>query len=82
MPTLFEIFGFKFFFYSNEHLPIHIHIAKGDKEAKFELQNDEFVLKSSKNMKTKELTKLERVVVEFKDEIVSAWKEHFKDAKL
>ncbi|MBS9768740.1 MAG: DUF4160 domain-containing protein [Flavobacteriaceae bacterium] len=37
MPKLFEIFGFSFFFYSNEHLPIHIHIIKGDAEAKFEL---------------------------------------------
>ena len=29
MPTLLNIDGFKFFFYSNEHEPKHIHILKG-----------------------------------------------------
>ena len=26
MPTLFELFGMRFFFYSLEHLPIHVHV--------------------------------------------------------
>ena len=26
MPELFRLFGIKFFFFSNEHLPIHVHI--------------------------------------------------------
>ena len=26
MPTIFEIFGLRFYFYSDEHLPIHVHI--------------------------------------------------------
>lgn len=25
MPTILDIFGLRFFFYANEHLPIHIH---------------------------------------------------------
>jgi len=29
MPTLLTIFGFRFFFYLDEHEPIHVHIACG-----------------------------------------------------
>jgi hypothetical protein len=29
MPEIFEKDGFKFFFYSNEPLPIHIHVRYG-----------------------------------------------------
>jgi Domain of unknown function (DUF4160) len=38
MPIVFRYGGFKFFFYSNEgspREPIHIHVRKGDGEAKF-----------------------------------------------
>ncbi|MBP2690642.1 MAG: DUF4160 domain-containing protein, partial [Muribaculaceae bacterium] len=28
MPTLFILFGFRFFFWSYEHEPIHVHISK------------------------------------------------------
>jgi len=37
MPTIFEKDGFKFFFYSNEHRPIHVHVRYGGGEAVFEL---------------------------------------------
>ena len=30
MPTILEIFGLRFFFYANEHLPIHVHLQNGD----------------------------------------------------
>ncbi len=35
MPEIFRFFGIRFFFYSKEHLPIHIHISNADGEAKF-----------------------------------------------
>lgn len=35
MPTLFILFGFRFMFYSNEHEPMHIHVVKGNTQAKF-----------------------------------------------
>jgi hypothetical protein len=35
MPKIFEKDGFKFFFYSNEHLPIHVHVRHGGGEAVF-----------------------------------------------
>ncbi len=82
MPKLFEIFGFSFFFYSNEHLPIHIHIIKGDSEAKFELQEGEFVLKNSHNMKVKDLTKIEKLTNFYKEDIINAWEDYFRNTEL
>ena len=43
MPTLFYIFGFRFYFWSNEHEPIHVHVEKGDAEAKFNINPVELV---------------------------------------
>ena len=37
MPKIFEYFGFVFYFYSNEHEPIHVHVMHGAKESVFEL---------------------------------------------
>lgn len=37
MPKIFEYFGLIFYFYSNEHEPIHVHVKHGDKESIFEL---------------------------------------------
>lgn len=37
MPTILRIDGFRFFFFSDEHSPRHIHIEKGDGYARIEL---------------------------------------------
>ena len=37
MPKIFEYFGFIFYFYSNEHEPIHVHVIHGGKESIFDL---------------------------------------------
>lgn len=37
MPKIYEYFGFVFYFYSNEHEPIHVHVLHGDRESVFEL---------------------------------------------
>jgi len=31
MPTLYKYLGLSFYFWSNEHLPVHIHIKKAEK---------------------------------------------------
>jgi hypothetical protein len=36
MPKIFEYLGIIFFFYSNEHEPIHVHAKKGEYESKAE----------------------------------------------
>ena len=44
MPKIFEYFGFVFFFYSNEHEPIHVHVKHSSKEAIFDLMIEDGVL--------------------------------------
>lgn len=39
MPELFRFFGMKFFFYSLEHLPIHIHVRNADGIANLKLNH-------------------------------------------
>lgn len=37
MPKIYEYFGLIFFFYSNEHEPVHVHVSHAGKESVFEL---------------------------------------------
>ena len=37
MPKIYEYLGFIFFFYSNEHEPIHVHVIKSGQQTVFEL---------------------------------------------
>jgi len=72
MPELFRMFGMRFFFYSLEHLPIHIHVRNADGTAKFEV--DPVRLVESKGMKVKDLTLAEALVEEKREEIIEKWK--------
>ncbi|TDG36278.1 DUF4160 domain-containing protein [Pedobacter changchengzhani] len=74
MPTLFIIFGLRFFFYSNEHLPIHIHVKNADGEAKFEVEN--VVLISNKGLKKKDVALASAIIEENKEIIINKWNEH------
>lgn len=37
MPKIYEYLGLVFFFYANEHLPIHVHVSIAEFESKIEL---------------------------------------------
>lgn len=54
MPIVFTKGGFRFFFYSNDHTPIHVHVKRGSGEAVFIVEGD-VVLRESVGMKTSEL---------------------------
>ncbi len=76
MPTLFIFLGFRFFFWSNEHDPIHVHIAKGDSEAKYNVVTLELV--ANHGFKKNELKMIESIIEENKDIIIDRWNEYFK----
>jgi hypothetical protein len=76
MPTLFVKDGYRFFFYSNDHTPIHVHVRKGDGEAVFNVEG-EVVLRESIGMKTKELSKAEELANENRSAIIQKWHEYF-----
>lgn len=79
MPKIFEWKGYKFFFFSNEGDPlesVHIHVRKGESVAKFWIL-PEVSLFSSWGMSPHELSMLEDIVGEQKEQIVEKWNEYF-----
>jgi len=75
MPTVLEKEGYKFFFYSNEQLPPHVHVWRGGGEAVF-LIHPEIELREAYGMKVPELARAEELATENKEAIVKAWNEH------
>ena len=76
MPTLFIVFGLRFFFYSNEHSPIHIHVRNTDGEARFEVE--EIKLISNKGLKNRDIKLAEALIEENRELIIQKWNEHFR----
>jgi hypothetical protein len=58
VPTVFVKEGFRFFFYSNDHEPMHVHVRKGDGEAVFNLDGG-VELRESVGLKVQELRRAE-----------------------
>ncbi|MCD8385564.1 MAG: DUF4160 domain-containing protein [Bacteroidales bacterium] len=77
MPTLFEIFGLRFFFYGGDHDPIHVHVTNGDGEAKIEI-NPKIELVYNHGLKKSEVKKALSTVKTYREDIVKAWNENFK----
>jgi hypothetical protein len=75
MPTVFTQDGFRFFFYSNDHLPIHVHVRKGDGEAVFVVGQD-VELRESFGFKVQELRRAEALANQRRDLILEKWHEH------
>jgi hypothetical protein len=65
VPKIFERDGYRFFFYSNEHEPIHVHVRYGSGEAVFELKK-EVTLRESAGLKVRELAKAQALAEENK----------------
>lgn len=77
MPTILRIHGFRFFFYMNEHLPIHIHVVKGGAEAKIVIEPTLFV-ESVRGFKAKELKQILEIVAEHQAFIINKWNDTFR----
>lgn len=75
MPELFRLFGIRFFFFSNEHLPIHVHIENGDGDAKFEIKPIKLI--SNNGMKNKDIKLAESIIEENEELIEKRWNEYF-----
>ena len=77
MPTILFLFGLRFFFYSEEHLPIHIHVQSGDGRAKIDVITGEIL--DNKGVKPKDLKRAVETVLLYQDEIIKAWREYFDE---
>ena len=80
MPKIFEWKGYKFFFYANEGEPLercHIHVRKGEHDAKFWLEPD-VTLASSYGFSGKELNELHKIIEEQQEMIRRRWNDFFR----
>lgn len=83
MPTILLIYGWRFFFYSNEtNEPVHVHCKKGDKECKYWILEKEFEIKEafSYNMSINDKRMARKLIFENFDYIISEWNK-FKELK-
>lgn len=76
MPTVFILFGYIFKFYSDDHEPIHVHVVKDGKEAKYNV-HPEVVQVFNRGFKKHEISIIEGVIEENVDVIIDRWKNFF-----
>jgi hypothetical protein len=76
MPTVFEHEGFRFFFYSNDHTPIHVHVRYAGGEAVF-IVEESIELRESSGLKVRDLKRAQELAEEHRAVIVSKWHEFF-----
>lgn len=77
MPTLFEIYGLRFYFYADEHLPIHVHIQNGDGTAKIDIESMQVI--ENRGIKPKDIKKALVITEMYRSNIINSWEEFFND---
>lgn len=75
MPRIFEQDGYRFFFYSNDPLPIHVHVRYGGGEAVFNIA-DAVELRESHGLRLKELHRAQELAELNQQLIIQKWHEH------
>jgi len=78
MPTILLAFGLRFYFYSEEHLPIHVHVENADGRAKFSLEPKVELIKNE-GIKPKDLKKAKTLCETFQEDFIEKWHEHMDD---
>jgi hypothetical protein len=76
MPELLRIFGLRFFFYSNDHFPPHVHVRNADGEARFTIQPVACI--ENNGLKNKDLYLAEAVIEENQQIFFNRWNEFLK----
>ena len=80
MPTVLKLFGFKFYYWSQEHRPIHIHVRKGSAEARFVVE-PEVELTENHGLKPHELALAEEIIRDNRKFIIEHWNLYFKNTQ-
>ena len=87
MPNFLTAFGYHFYFWSNEGVPLedlHIHVSKTPHEnsTKFWLNKDgtcELANDNPDNIPQKDLKKIMNTITIYAEDIEEKWKEFFKE---
>ena len=76
MPTILRLGPYRFFFYSGDRFePVHVHIERDDKLAKFWLEPVR--LQENGGFSLTEINRLRKLVEENADLVLRNWNEYF-----
>lgn len=75
MPTVLKIDGFRFFFFSDEHNPVHIHVEKGDGYMRVNLET--LKITNKKDFTKNDEKKIMIIIKEHQEKLIGAWNEYF-----
>lgn len=72
MPEILRLFGLRFYIYTRDHQPPHIHVVSQDGTAKFAI-TDTIKLIDNAGMKSKDLKLAESVIEDNRENILKEW---------
>ena len=76
MPTVLRVGQYRFFFYAGDRQePPHVHVERDEKKAKFWL--DPVRLQNSARYSSHEITRLQSLVEDKRQELLKNWNEYF-----
>lgn len=76
MPTIINVLGFRFFFYSREESRMHVHVEYQGKEAKIWMDN--FEVAENRGMHAYQLKRIIILARFYEKEIKEKWNSHFR----
>jgi hypothetical protein len=85
MPKIFEYFGFVFYFYSNEHEPIHVHVIHNACESIFDMIISDGILveirqrekKGADPLSAKDVKTAKQFIQTYASNIIQKWIKFF-----
>lgn len=85
MPTVYRQEGFRFFFYSNDHTPAHMHVRKAEGELRFILGSDSedpYLDEELSPMKRKDARKAFVIIKEQQKFLLEKWGEKYEQQNI
>ena len=76
MPTVLREQGFRFHFYLNDHLPMHVHVARGGAEAKVLLEPC-IELAKNNGFKSQEVRSIVGIIEANYEYLIQQWHETY-----
>lgn len=80
MPTVLLLYGIRFFFYPNDHEPIHVHIQYQGHSAKFQVVPDILLIENS-GIKPPTLKRAMELIELYREKIISDWHKAFDNRR-
>ncbi|MBR4151686.1 MAG: DUF4160 domain-containing protein [Selenomonadaceae bacterium] len=83
MPILYELYGYKIFFWSNENNePVHVHIAKGKQSENatkiwLPAESNPVVAHNKSRIPQKDLKRLLKTIALERNNIIARWYDYF-----